>query len=149
MTIRAAADNGLARVPISGTHPTPDARVVMAQALLRILIVDDLQPMRAMIKDVIGDMAGEMFEASNAEEGLRQFRMNQPDLVLMDLSMPGINGIEATRRLTAEFPNSRVIIVTQNDSGRLREAARSAGACGYFLKENLLSLRECIGTNPF
>ena len=144
MRVRVTPGIGRAPARISRFREFPDCALVMASACLKILIVDDAQAMRQMIREAVGDLGVEMFEASSGEEGLQQFRLNRPDVVLMDLSMPGMSGLEATRLLKAEFPNSRVMIVTQNDSEPLRRAAQGAGAWAYFLKENLHEVRECI-----
>lgn len=111
---------------------------------MKILIVDDHQPMREMIKAILGDLAGQSVEAGDGEESVRQYRAHRPDVVLMDLLMPGMGGIEATRMIKAEFPQARVVIVTQQDQMPLRRAAAAAGACAYILKENLQQIRDCI-----
>src|SRR5262245_18019464 len=116
----------------------------MSLTPLKILIVDDHQPMREMIRAMVKDLACETFEAGNGEESLRQYRQHRPDFVLMDLMMPEMGGIEATRLLKAEFPESRVMIVTGNHSQPMRKAAQAAGACNFVLKENLQDLRKLI-----
>jgi DNA-binding NarL/FixJ family response regulator len=64
----------------------------------------------------------------------------------MDIEMKGMDGITATREITRAFPGARVIIVTQHNDEMLRAAASAAGACGYVPKENLLAIRELIGS---
>jgi DNA-binding NarL/FixJ family response regulator len=63
----------------------------------------------------------------------------------MDIEMPTMDGVTATRRIIAADPSAQIIILTNHDHPSLREAARCAGACGYALKENLLAVRELIG----
>jgi DNA-binding NarL/FixJ family response regulator len=60
----------------------------------------------------------------------------------MDLMMPQVDGFAATRQILASFPAARIVIVTDHESHALRAAAKSAGACGYVLKENLIDLRQ-------
>lgn len=72
------------------------------------------------------------------------FREERPDLVLMDIMMPDMDGLEASRRIRAEFPDARIVIVTYYDDQGLRDAALAAGVSGYVLKENLLSLPDII-----
>ena len=62
----------------------------------------------------------------------------------MDLQMPRVGGLEATRRIRADFPDAQIIIVTQHDDPHWRTAATQAGACGYVLKENLLDVRGLL-----
>jgi two-component system response regulator NreC len=76
-------------------------------------------------------------EADNGEDAIQLAKQVAPDIILMDLSMPGIGGIEATRRITELQPSPRVLILTMHDDkGLLREAIRS-GASGYILKRAL------------
>ena len=116
----------------------------MCHARLRVLITDDNQPMRRMIRTVVDDLPVDLFEAADGEQSLQSYREHHPDLVLMDLAMPRMDGLQATREMVLAFPGARVIIVTQQDHAALREAARKAGALGYVLKENLNQVREFI-----
>ena len=74
--------------------------------------------------------------ANNGLEGLEKAIELRPDLILMDLNMPIMNGLEATRRIREASPNSRVLFVTENCSLDLVSAAFQAGACGYILKSD-------------
>jgi CheY-like chemotaxis protein len=116
----------------------------MPKACLKILIVDDHQPIRELIKAIVRDLSSELLEAGNGEEGLRVYRERRPDFVVMDLCMPGMGGLEAMRLLMIEFPEAQVIVATQHGEALLREAALKTGACGYVLKENLLQIRGLI-----
>jgi len=69
--------------------------------------------------------------------------VHRPDWVLMDIDLPEVDGINATRQIVAAHPEARVVIVTSYDDAGLRETARSAGACEYVVKENLIEIR-CI-----
>lgn len=114
---------------------------------MKILIVEDYAPMRRLIRSVIADVVEAIAECEDGAEAVAAYREQQfkgDDWVLMDLQMPGVDGLEATRRLRAAFPDAKIIIVTQYGDEHLRAAAREAGACGYVLKENLLELRELI-----
>jgi DNA-binding NarL/FixJ family response regulator len=62
----------------------------------------------------------------------------------MDIRMKRLDGIAATRQITAAFPNAAIVMVTDYDDARLRKAARAAGACGYVVKENILPLRKIL-----
>jgi len=102
----------------------------------RILIADDHGLMRAGLRALLNDETDceIVGEASNSDEALRTALELKPDVVLMDLSMPGVGGIEVTRRLHEMLPEVRVLILTvHEDSTLLREAVK-AGAAGYIVK---------------
>jgi len=106
---------------------------------IRILTVDDHPLIRqgiASMLEVESDMAV-VGEASDANEGIEQFRRLLPDVALVDLQMPGMGGIEMTRRLRAEFPSARVVILTTYRGDANAREALAAGACGYLLKSSL------------
>ena len=89
-------------------------------------------------------MQAEFVECSDGREAADAYREHQPDWVLMDIQMPEVDGLTATRQLTSAFSEARVLIVTQFEGQHLRAAAHRAGARGYVLKENLLQARELI-----
>jgi CheY-like chemotaxis protein len=116
---------------------------------MKVLIVEDHAWMRQLIRAVVADLAEAVSECEDGSEAVAIYaaqQFNSGDRVLMDLQMPGMDGLEATRRLRAAFPEAQVIIVTQYGDSHLREAAKQAGASGYVLKENLLELRKLLKT---
>ena len=113
---------------------------------MTILIVDDNEQMRRMVKSLIGDMFQSIFECGDGAEALPAYKKHSPDWVLMDIDLPKLDGISATRQIIAAYPNARVMIVTNYDDADLREAARSAGACEYVLKQNLIEIRGVLAT---
>lgn len=115
---------------------------------LKMLVVDDNEKMRRMIRNIVKDLAGEIFECGDGAEALAAYEQHQPDWTLMDVRMKGINGIEATRRIKARWPEARIVIVTNYDSPDLREEAAKAGAEGYILKENLFEVRRFLIPSP-
>ena len=104
---------------------------------IRIAIVDDQQLVRAgfrMVIDSQHDMSVEV-EASDGEQALRELARVPVDVVLMDVQMPNLDGIEATRRLTALEHSPKVVVLTTFDNDEYVLAAISAGASGFLLKD--------------
>jgi len=112
--------------------------------LQTILIVEDNSQMRRTLRELLGDVVAACYECSDGQAALAAYLQHRPNWVLMDLKMPGMDGLAATAALCAADPAARVLIVTNYDDPALREAARQAGACGFVPKENLLELRALI-----
>jgi DNA-binding NarL/FixJ family response regulator len=106
---------------------------------IRVISVDDHPLLREGIAAVIaGEQDIELVaEGASGEDAIRLFRTHRPDIVLMDLQMPGMNGIEAMAKIRGEFPQARFIVLTtyQGDAQALR--ALKTGASGYLLKSML------------
>jgi CheY-like chemotaxis protein len=108
---------------------------------MKLLIVEDNQPMRRLIRSLLADLTDSIAECGDGAEAYASYAEHRPDWVLMDLMMPQVDGLAATREILASYPAARIVIVTDHESHTLRQAAQSAGACGYVLKENLQDLR--------
>jgi NarL family two-component system response regulator LiaR len=112
--------------------------VSAASRAVRVLIADDHEVVREGLRAVLADVPGDVEvvgEAASGEQAVRLAASLRPDVVLMDLLMPGMDGIEATRRLRADGLPSRVVILTSvADDSRVGEAVR-AGAIGYLMKD--------------
>jgi DNA-binding NarL/FixJ family response regulator len=114
--------------------------------MIRILAVDDHALLRKGLAAVISaepDM-NLVAEASNGEDGVEKFRTHRPDVVLMDLQMPVLNGIEATIRILSEFPDARIIVLTTYSGDAQVLRALRAGARAYLLKGHDQELVEAI-----
>jgi DNA-binding NarL/FixJ family response regulator len=103
---------------------------------IRLLLVDDHQLVRAGIQALLRGLAGVevVAEAGDGREALRLLAVHHPDVVLMDIMMPGMNGLEATARIAKDFPQTRVIMLSVNTSEEYVLQAMRAGAAGYLLK---------------
>lgn len=100
----------------------------------RLVVVDDEGLIRLQIRKCFQSSEAVIVgEARSAEEGLAVILRERPDLVLMDISLPGMDGLTATRQLLAELP-MRVVIMTAYGLEEYRVRAQQAGACGYLVK---------------
>jgi DNA-binding NarL/FixJ family response regulator len=103
---------------------------------LRVLVVDDHELFRGGLVQLLQERGIKVLgEAGLAAEGIRQASELHPDVVLMDLNMPGMSGIEATQRLSAMAPLVRVLVLTVVADQRNVTDALLAGACGYLVKD--------------
>jgi DNA-binding NarL/FixJ family response regulator len=109
---------------------------------MKLLLVEDNPLMRRVVRRLVADLVDEICECGNGAEACALYAAQHPDWVLMDVEMPGVNGLVATARICADFPEARILIVTNYDDAALRAAAAQAGACGYVLKDNLWELRQ-------
>jgi DNA-binding NarL/FixJ family response regulator len=114
--------------------------------IVRVLIVDDQPPFRSAARTVIGVTAGfeVVGEAESGEDAVHAVSVDPPDLVLMDINLPGINGIEATRRIRAQHDAVDVILLSTYSEADLPADAREVGALAYVHKEDFgpVLLRE-------
>jgi DNA-binding NarL/FixJ family response regulator len=103
---------------------------------VRVLIVDDQEPFRAVAREVVE--AAEDFEvigeAASGEESVDLAQALHPDLVLMDVNLPGMDGTEATRRILANASGVRVLLLSTYEEDEYVERARECGASGYVPK---------------
>jgi DNA-binding NarL/FixJ family response regulator len=108
----------------------------MNEQLIRVLVVDDDDLMRAGLRGVLGsdDTIEVVGDAGDGRDALYRTRLLQPDVVLMDVRMPDLDGISATRELLAAFPDVRVVILTTFEQDDYIFGALAAGASGFLLK---------------
>ena len=106
----------------------------------KILIADDDPRMRTIIREVIAELASEIFEAADGAEAMAIYATQRPDWVLMDWRMKPLDGFRATALITARFPDARIVIVSQFDEPEVRAAAARVGACAFVSKDDLPQL---------
>jgi DNA-binding NarL/FixJ family response regulator len=106
---------------------------------IRVLTVDDHALIREGIAALIANQKDMSLvgEASNGREAVEQFRLHRPDVTLMDLQMPEMNGIDALIAIRSEFPDARIIVLTTYAGDALCKRAMKAGAQAYILKGNV------------
>jgi two-component system response regulator DegU len=104
---------------------------------MRILLVDDDEGFRATLRRVLtqGGREVQIQESVDGEDAVRKVSSDRPDVVLMDLTMPRMNGVEATRQLKTRWPDLPVIILTVHDDPVYERTARAAGADRFLLKK--------------
>jgi DNA-binding NarL/FixJ family response regulator len=104
---------------------------------LRVILVDDHDLFRTGLRNLLEEEGGlqVLGEAANGAEAVRLVRELAPDVVVMDLNMPAMSGVEATRHITALSPLTRVIVLTISEEDADVMDAIVAGACGYLLKD--------------
>jgi len=104
---------------------------------IRVLLVDDHPLFRKGIASLLSSEPGfeVLGEASNGQEAIEKARDLMPDVILMDISMPGVNGLEATQRIKQEIPYVRIVILTVSDEDQNLFEAIKSGAQGYLLKK--------------
>lgn len=108
---------------------------------IRVLIVDDHAMVRAGLRALLEAQAGlkVVGEAADGATAVERCRQLQPNVVLMDLTMPGRGGIGATEDIVREFPGVKVLVLTMHDDAAYARQALAAGASGYVLKKSLAS----------
>jgi DNA-binding NarL/FixJ family response regulator len=104
----------------------------------RVLVVDDHAVVRRGIRTLIESHPGIQVcaEASNGHEALELLNAEKPDMVLMDITMPGMDGVEVTRAIRSASPTTEVLVLSMHSSAKVARAAMQAGACAYVVKSD-------------
>jgi DNA-binding NarL/FixJ family response regulator len=112
---------------------------------IRVLTVDDHPMIRDGIAAAVGAQPDMQIvgEAGNGREALEQYRTLRPDVTLLDLNMPDVNGVDAINAIRTEFPDARIVVLTTYTGDVLALRALKAGALGYLLKSSLR--KELLG----
>ena len=106
--------------------------------MVRVLTVDDHSGFRAAAREVIAATPGFETggEAAEAETALAELERLRPELVLVDVRLPGTSGLELSRRITAAYGNTVVLLISSDSLADAATATRSSGACAFLRKEN-------------
>lgn len=110
-----------------------------------MLIADDSSRMRETLRLMLSLTRDQVVECADGLEAVSLYERHRPAWVMMDISMPVLDGIAATARICALDPSARVVMVTDHVDSGLREAARRAGAMAFVPKEDLSQLLEIVG----
>jgi CheY-like chemotaxis protein len=113
-----------------------DKRGYLATSSIRVLLVDDYEPFRRFARSTLERSPSLQIigEASDGLEAVQKAEQLQPDLVVLDIGLPTLNGIEAARRIRKLCPASRILFVSQESSADVVQEALSTGALGYVIK---------------
>ena len=111
---------------------------------MTILIVDDNANVRRLLRQLLKHLGAEVVECQDGADAAAAYAQHHPHVVLMDIGMPRLNGLAATRLLLQQFPEARVVIVTDYADDVVREAAAASGACDFMPKEDLAGLDEVV-----
>jgi CheY-like chemotaxis protein len=109
-----------------------------------ILIVEDNAAIRRLIRRTVQHLASEIHECADGADAIDAYAQYNPDIVFMDIRMPRMDGLAATRLIRKHYPQARIVIVTDYAMDELKSAALEAGAQGYALKDNLCQLEGYI-----
>jgi DNA-binding NarL/FixJ family response regulator len=105
---------------------------------MKVLLVDDHAPTRQEMLSLVngqGDMEV-VGEADSGENAIEQARALQPDVIVMDILLPGITGVEATRKIVADSPQTKVVALSNHSGRRLVQAVMQSGGLGYVRKDH-------------
>jgi len=111
---------------------------------MKFLIADDNKEMRSLLRRLCATLATEIRDVADGAEAIQTFGEFQPDWILMDISMPQVDGITATRAILASFPDARIVVLTEHNGPEYQQAALAAGACAFASKDNLQSLLALV-----
>ncbi len=117
----------------------------------RVLLIEDSSFFRQLFKETLQSYipSVEVIEAKDGEEALRKIESSHPDLIFVDIKLPGENGLQLTKKIKAQYPGTPVVILTSYDLPEYREAAAASGATlflskGSATKQHILSVVESI-----
>jgi DNA-binding NarL/FixJ family response regulator len=109
---------------------------------LRTLVVDDYEDVRKLLRSTLQEKTECVIvgEAADGLQAVERAKELQPDLILLDLSLPKLNGMEASQRIRKLSPNSKIVFLSQDDSPEIAQEALRRGAAGYLLKSDAIDL---------
>src|SRR5215472_6133096 len=118
--------------------PHCSSKMQVLGSMVKVLVVDDFGPWCRQICSMLQKLAELQIvgEASDGLEAVQRARELQPDLILLDVGLPGINGIEVARRIRESSPRTKILFVSEDSSPEVAEAALGTGARGFVVKSD-------------
>ncbi|NOX19260.1 MAG: response regulator [Chlorobi bacterium] len=110
---------------------------------MKIMVVDDSPRIRKLLRILI-DNKNDFSECGSGTEAIKKYAEFLPDWVLMDIEMPEMDGFEASSKILADYPNAKILMVTQYDEPEFRRKAEKIGIVDYILKDNLNRVLEYV-----
>lgn len=107
---------------------------------MRILLVENNPEMRRLLKSMIAEITDDIFESEGGEDAVEKYRTAKPDLVVMDIFRKPTNGLTSAALIKNEYPQAKIVFVSNYTDERTREWAKAAGGFAFFGKDDLLSL---------
>jgi CheY-like chemotaxis protein len=111
---------------------------------MKVMIVDNHASAREAIRELLGGPGVSICECATGEDAICATRSFMPDWIIMDLHMPGMNGLEAAALIRKENPALRIVILSFEDAPHLRQEAHEIGVVAYIAKEHFPMLRELL-----
>jgi DNA-binding NarL/FixJ family response regulator len=128
----------------------------MLQATNRVLVVDDYEPYRRAISAMLHKQSNlhVIGEAVEGEDAVQKAQQLQPDLILMDVGLPALDGLKAASRIRELFPSARILFLSNHRAWDIAKEALRSGAAGYVVKSNaaselLIAVNAVLGGKPF
>jgi DNA-binding NarL/FixJ family response regulator len=146
----------LAVLEQAGVMNTDIARPIFRQIPIGVLVVDDFKPFRALVWAMLENKPGLRIiaEATDGQEAVERAEQLRPDLVLLDIGLPRLDGIAAARQIRKTVPNSKILFLSQETSADVVQEAISVGGVGYVAKakvatELLKAIEKVLLGKPF
>lgn len=114
------------------------------ESLATILIVEDDVRMRDMMTEMFSPLCDRVVRCGDGAQAISRYNDLRPSVVVMDIRLPGMDGLEATERILRSHPSARIYIVTAYNEKRYRERAETIGSRGFFLKDDLGLLYDAL-----
>ena len=111
---------------------------------LKIMIVDDHVEMRRLLRNALNHLTSEFVECADGAEAVTVFSQQRPDWTIMDVTMKGMDGLEATRRIRSQSPAARILVLTQHDTPVIRREALEAGASAFLSKDQVMEVESVL-----